>query len=169
MADSYAMQETCKVSDGRSSHIFNGFMTFVMGIATMIRVTRNMPRRLTDANIYSSPAYCVDTEEVKSQEPSAKLTLSTSELMSVMKRMAELEEKVMNMKPTTMPPEKEEMLNSAVHRADALEQDLMATKKVNVALLMKLFLIIDILKYICMLFPHIAQKSDCHLLCSFRL
>ncbi|XVF62099.1 hypothetical protein PTKIN_Ptkin08bG0190200 [Pterospermum kingtungense] len=129
--DSYTMEETCKVADVRSSRLFNGVLTFVMGIATMIRVTRNMPRRLTDANIYSTPVYCVDAE-VKSQEPSTKLspaTLSTSELMSVMKRMAELEERVMNMKPTTMPPEKEEMLNFTVNRAAALEQELMATKK----------------------------------------
>ena len=136
MADSYTMQEASKVPDGVSSHLFTGVMTFVMGIATMIRVTRNMPRKLTDANIYSSPVYCVDTE-IKSQEPSAKLSpaaISTDELMSVMKRMAELEERVrvMNTKPTTMPPEKEEMLNSAVNRADALEQELMATKKVNI-------------------------------------
>ncbi|WRX10819.1 CRAL-TRIO lipid binding domain - like 4 [Theobroma cacao] len=133
MADSYATQESGKVPDGPSSHLFTGVMTFVMGIATMIRVTRNMPRKLTDANIYSSPVYCDDTD-VKSQEPSDNLTpaaISTAELMSVMKRMAELEERVsvMNMKTTTMPPEKEEMLNSALNRADALEQELMATKK----------------------------------------
>ncbi|XVF15812.1 hypothetical protein REPUB_Repub09cG0188600 [Reevesia pubescens] len=132
--DSYIMQESCKVSaDGLSFHLFTGVMTFVMGIATMIKVTRNMPRKLTDANIYSCPVYCVDSE-VKSQEPSAKLppaAFSTDELMSVMKRMAELEERVsiMNTKPTIMPPEKEEMLNSAINRADALEQELMATKK----------------------------------------
>ncbi|XP_022741665.1 phosphatidylinositol/phosphatidylcholine transfer protein SFH12-like [Durio zibethinus] len=130
--DSYTMHETCKVPDGFSSHLFTGVMTVVMGIATMIKVTRNMPRKLTDANIYSSPVYCVDTE-VRSQETSAKLSpaISTSELMSVMKRMAELEERVsvMNTKPTTMPPEKEKMLNSALNRADALEQELMATKK----------------------------------------
>ena len=136
MADSYTMQETCKVPDGHSSHLFTGVMTFVMGIATMIRVTRNMPRKLTDANIYSSPVYCVDTE-IKSQEPSAKLSpaaISSTELVFVMKRMAELEERLtdMHMKPTTMPPEKEEMLNSALNRADALEQELMATKKVNI-------------------------------------
>ncbi|XVE82563.1 hypothetical protein DITRI_Ditri16bG0015500 [Diplodiscus trichospermus] len=133
MADAYAMQETCKVPDGFSSHLLSGVMTFVMGIATMIRVTRNMPTKLTDANIYSRPVYCVDTE-VKSREASAKLSqaaISASELMSIMKRMAELEERITDMrtKPTTMPPEKEEMLNSALNRADALEQELMATKK----------------------------------------
>ncbi|XVE87343.1 hypothetical protein DITRI_Ditri18aG0110000 [Diplodiscus trichospermus] len=130
--DSYAMQEACKVPDGLSSHLFTGVMTFVMGIATMMRVTRNMPRRVTDGNIHSNPDYCVDPE-VKNQEPSAKLSseaISPAEVMSIMKRMAELEERIriMNMKPT-MPPEKEEMLNSAVNRADALEQELMATKK----------------------------------------
>ncbi|XVF17945.1 hypothetical protein REPUB_Repub10bG0168600 [Reevesia pubescens] len=132
--DTSTMQETCKVTaDGVSSHLFTAVVTFVMGIATMIRVTRNMPRKLTDANIYSSSVYCVDTE-VKSQEHLAKLSpeaISTAELMSVMKRMAELEERVsfMNRKPTTMPPEKEEMLDYALNRADALEQELMATKK----------------------------------------
>ncbi|XWS33800.1 hypothetical protein CRYUN_Cryun22dG0113800 [Craigia yunnanensis] len=101
------MQETCEVPDGPSSHLFTGVKTFVMGIATMIRPTRNMPRKLTDANIYYSPVYCVDTE-VKSQEPSAKLfhaAISSTELMSVMKCMAELEERLtdMHMKPTTLP------------------------------------------------------------------
>lgn len=130
------MREPSKVPDEAGSHLFTGVITFVMGIATMIRVTRNMPRRLTDGgNIYPSPDYCVDTE-VKSQEPSNKLppaAISTNELMSIMKRMAELEERLsdMHMKTSTMPPEKEEMLNSAINRADALEQELMATKKVS--------------------------------------
>ncbi|XVF28875.1 hypothetical protein REPUB_Repub15cG0070300 [Reevesia pubescens] len=111
--------------DGVSSHFFTAVVTFVMGIATMIRVTRNMPKKFTDANIYSSSIYCVDTE-VKSQEHLAKLSpksISTTEFMSVMKRMTELEDRVsfMNRKPTTMPPDKEEMLNYALNRADALE------------------------------------------------
>ncbi|XVF59682.1 hypothetical protein PTKIN_Ptkin07bG0295500 [Pterospermum kingtungense] len=128
-----AMRETVKVPDEPGSHLFTGVITFVMGIATMIRVTRNMPRRLTDGNIYAGPDYCVETVD-RNQEPSNKLTtaaISTNELMSIMKRMAELEERLadMNMKTSTMPPEKEEMLNSAINRADALEQELMATKK----------------------------------------
>jgi hypothetical protein len=52
--------------------------------------------------------------------------------------MAELEAKMGNMNPTTcMPPEKEEMLNAAICRADALEQELMATKKVIKQLICK--------------------------------
>jgi len=58
--------------------------------------------------------------------------ISAQEFMTVMKRMAELEEKMSNMNNLAicMPPEKEEMLNAAITRADALEQELMATKKV---------------------------------------
>ncbi|KAF7828897.1 Phosphatidylinositol/phosphatidylcholine transfer protein SFH12 [Senna tora] len=55
---------------------------------------------------------------------------ASKEFMTVMKRMAELEQKMVTMnKPATLPPEKEEMLNAAISRADVLEQELMATKK----------------------------------------
>ncbi|KAH1082089.1 hypothetical protein J1N35_021850 [Gossypium stocksii] len=127
-------QEVLRVPDGLSSHLFTGVMTFVMGIGAMMKVTRNMPRKPTDPASYVSQAESVGTV-AKSQDPSSQLTqpggLSTAELMSVMKRMAELEERlsVINQKPTTMPPEKEELLNTALTRADALEQELMATKK----------------------------------------
>lgn len=51
----------------------------------------------------------------------------------MMKRMAELEERMVTMnKPASLPPEKEEMLKSAISRADVLEQELNATKKVNI-------------------------------------
>ncbi|TYJ10274.1 hypothetical protein E1A91_A11G196600v1 [Gossypium mustelinum] len=127
-------QEVLRVPDGLSSHLFTGVMTFVMGIGAMMKVTRNMPRKPTDPASYVSQVESVGTV-AKSQDPSSQLTqpggLSTAELMSVMKRMAELEERlsVINQKPTTMPPEKEELLNTALTRADALEQELMATKK----------------------------------------
>lgn len=50
-----------------------------------------------------------------------------------MKRMAELEEKMvtLNKQPAAMPPEKEKMLNATMTRADDLEQQLLATKKVK--------------------------------------
>ncbi|MBA0860203.1 hypothetical protein Goshw_015208 [Gossypium schwendimanii] len=127
-------QEVLRVPDGLSSHLFTGVMTFVMGIGAMMKVTRNMPRKPTDPASYVSQVESVGTV-AKSQDSSSQLTqpggLSTAELMSVMKRMAELEERlsVINQKPTTMPPEKEELLNTALTRADALEQELMATKK----------------------------------------
>lgn len=115
-------------------------MTFVMGIGAMMKVTRNMPRKPTDPANYMTRVETVSTVAKSQEDPSSQLTqqggLSTEELMSVMKRMAELEERlsVINQKPTTMPPEKEELLNSALTRADALEQELMATKKVKTLL-----------------------------------
>ena len=51
---------------------------------------------------------------------------------STLKRLGELEEKVdmLQSKPSVMPHEKEELLNAAVYRVDALEAELIATKKV---------------------------------------
>ncbi|KAG4153758.1 hypothetical protein ERO13_D03G012700v2 [Gossypium hirsutum] len=128
--DVYPMQH--KDPDGFSSPIFTGVMTLVMGIATMMKVTRTMSQKVSDD---SNAVNHVGTG-VKNQEPSAAnlpppASISPAEMMTVMKRIAELEERItiMNTQPTTMPPEKEELLNSAVNRADALEQELMATKK----------------------------------------
>ncbi|KAJ6288389.1 hypothetical protein OIU76_024387 [Salix suchowensis] len=104
-------------------------MALVTGIVTMIKVTRNVPRKLTDATIYSKPDYCDDIS-VNGQEQQSQ-AISSADYMTVLKRMAELEDKVsvLSAKPVSMPPEKEEMLNAAISRVDALEQELMATKK----------------------------------------
>ncbi|XP_038999854.1 phosphatidylinositol/phosphatidylcholine transfer protein SFH12-like [Hibiscus syriacus] len=124
--DSFTKQENRKTPDVISSPLFNGVMTFVMGVATMVKVTRNMPIKASDVR----PALPAPlTVKIKEIPPQASIT--PNELESVMKRMAELEARLaaINMQSTTMPPEKEEMLNSALRRADALEQELMATKK----------------------------------------
>ncbi|RDX65847.1 Phosphatidylinositol/phosphatidylcholine transfer protein SFH12, partial [Mucuna pruriens] len=57
--------------------------------------------------------------------------LSSAEFATVMKRMTELEQKMVNInkQPAAMPPEKEEMLNATITRADDLEKQLMETKK----------------------------------------
>lgn len=59
-------------------------------------------------------------------------TITMDNYMMMMKRMNELEERVSGVekKPETMPPEKEEMLNNALNRVNALEQELSSTKKV---------------------------------------
>lgn len=131
--DRYTMHDGCKMSDGFSSQIFTGVMTVVMGIVTMVRLTRNMPNKLTDSTFYSSPTYCDDDSMSGAKVHLQRATMSSADLMSVMKRMAELEERVtvMSMKQVTMPPEKEAMLNSALSRVDALEKELMETKKVH--------------------------------------
>lgn len=104
-----------------------------MGVVTMIRVSKNVPRKLTESTIYSSPVYCEDNSMNKSSTQSEKMAISGEDFMAVLKRMAELEQKVtiLSAQPLTMPPEKEEMLNDAISRANVLEQELAATKKVT--------------------------------------
>ncbi|XP_058190706.1 phosphatidylinositol/phosphatidylcholine transfer protein SFH3 [Rhododendron vialii] len=122
--------DACKPSQGVSNQIFTGAMTFVMGIVTLIRLARNMPRKLTDATLYSGAMFGIDPMMKPHQLPAP--TISTTEYLSMMKRMGELEEKVtlLSNKPAVMPPEKEEMLNAALRRVDVLEQELSSTKKV---------------------------------------
>ncbi|KAG6410789.1 hypothetical protein SASPL_128858 [Salvia splendens] len=124
---------SCKNPDGFSNQIFTGVLTFVMGVVTMVRMTRNMPRRLTDSTLYSSSMRGGD-DMMKSREPvyeTPEAGVSREDYLIMMKRMNELEEKmsIVCQKPPTMAPEKEEMLNSAITRIDALEQELQEAKK----------------------------------------
>jgi len=113
----------------RSSQIVNGIMAVVMGIVTMVRISRNMPRKLAEAAVYGSQVYA--NEMAKSHALPAP-SISTSEYKNMMSRMAEMEEKlnVLSSKPQVMLPEKEEMLNASIRRADSLEQELSIAKKV---------------------------------------
>ncbi|KAG5246395.1 hypothetical protein OIU77_020127 [Salix suchowensis] len=69
-------------------------------------------------------------EEFRPPSPAPGFT-EADLLSSVMKRLGELEEKVdtLQTKPFQMPCEKEELLNAAVYRVNALEAELIATKK----------------------------------------
>ncbi|CAL5369196.1 unnamed protein product [Camellia sinensis] len=133
-ADCFTVHNVCKAPEGFSNQIFTGVMAVVMGVVTMIRVTRNMPKKLTDASLLSGSLRYDDTmmkgEQAHPQKVQAP-AISSAEFLSVMRRMSELEEKVtiLSMKPAAMPAEKEETLNAAVSRVDTLEQELMATKK----------------------------------------
>ncbi|KAE8655982.1 hypothetical protein F3Y22_tig00117012pilonHSYRG00192 [Hibiscus syriacus] len=98
-------KELAKDADGFSSPLFTGVMTFFMGIATMMKVSRTMSKKVTDANMPPS----VETK-FRNQEPTAAnlpppASISPAEMMT------------------------EEMLHTAVNRAHALEQELVATKK----------------------------------------
>ena len=108
-------------------------MAVVMGIVTMVRLTRTMPKKLTEAAIYSSTVY-YDGSMPRHPALPPPAAVPLSDYMTMMKRMAELEEKVnvLNMKPAAMPADKEEMLNIALGKVETLEQELQETKKVNV-------------------------------------
>ncbi|CAH9125861.1 unnamed protein product [Cuscuta epithymum] len=124
-ADFYTTHDACKSAD-KGSQLFSSMMTFVMGVVTMVRMSRHMPSKLTDATFYSGS---MRDGMVKVSEPPA--AVSVTEYLSMMKRMGDLEEKVITLskKPSTMPPEKEEQLSNALNRVDALEQQLAATNK----------------------------------------
>ncbi|RXI07388.1 hypothetical protein DVH24_026524 [Malus domestica] len=129
LGDCFTRNNACKLPEGFGSQIMAAILTFLMGIVAMVRLTRSMPKRLTDSTFYSSTVCDGDTM-VKGQG-SSHAAISGSDLMTVMKRMAELEERmtVLNMKPATVPAQKEEMLNTALGRVGALEKELMATKQ----------------------------------------
>ncbi|CAI0459791.1 unnamed protein product [Linum tenue] len=133
--DSFPMIDAHKLlAEGASSPLITGVMAFVTGIVTMIKVTRNMPKKLTNSTIYSSPVYCEEPIQ-RMQQPiltqPAIPTVAVSEFMAMVKRMNEMEEKVivLSNRPNLMPPEKEDLLNVALTRIDTLEEELTATKK----------------------------------------
>ncbi|EPS69446.1 hypothetical protein M569_05317 [Genlisea aurea] len=78
-------------------------------------------------------------EECRPPSPSPLPLTEAALLLSVDRRLAELEAKVGNLqaKPWKMPCEKEELLNAAVYRVDALEAELISTKKALYEALMK--------------------------------
>ncbi|KAJ6716804.1 CRAL-TRIO DOMAIN-CONTAINING PROTEIN YKL091C-RELATED [Salix koriyanagi] len=111
-----------------SSQIVNMILAVVMGIVTMVRISRNMPRKLAEVVVYGSQIYA---DEVAKSHLLPAPSISTSEYKNMMLRMAEMEEKlnVLSSKSQAMSPEKEEMLNATLRRADTLEQELSIAKK----------------------------------------
>ncbi|KAL6270058.1 hypothetical protein ACE6H2_026969 [Prunus campanulata] len=127
--DSFPVHYACRDLERLSNQFVSGMMAFVMGIFTMVRLARNMPKKLADVAHYGSPVYSTGMVNKGHQLPAP--AISSNEYVTIMKRMSELEEKVnvLSTKPALMPPEKEEMLNTTLNRINVLEQDLSATKK----------------------------------------
>lgn len=121
------------------------FMGFFIAILAFLRslACRISGKKLCTGSQNTTPDLSHDktgTKENCPPSPIAKVT--EAELLSnVMKRLGELEEKVdtLQSKPSKMPYEKEELLNAAVCRVDALEAELIATKKVYILLYSDLF------------------------------
>ncbi|XP_028787531.1 phosphatidylinositol/phosphatidylcholine transfer protein SFH3-like [Neltuma alba] len=119
-----------KPNDRLSGQIVGRFMTLIMGILTLIRVTKNMPRKLTEAALQSNSEHYDGAMTKGHRQLPAPPPVTGCDHMLLMKRMAELEEKVnaLASKPP-MPPEKEEMLNAALARVSALENQVNEAKK----------------------------------------
>ncbi|PQP95278.1 phosphatidylinositol/phosphatidylcholine transfer protein SFH3 [Prunus yedoensis var. nudiflora] len=127
--DSFPVHYACRDLERLSNQFVSGMMAFVLGIFTMVRLARNMPKKLAEVAHYGSPVYSTGMVNKGHQLPAP--AISSNEYVTIMKRLSELEEKVnvLSTKPALMPPEKEEMLNTTLNRINVLEQDLSATKK----------------------------------------
>ncbi|WCJ40944.1 Phosphatidylinositol/phosphatidylcholine transfer protein SFH3 [Euphorbia peplus] len=120
--------DACKV-ESLNNPIINGLMALLMGIVTMLRVTKNMPTKLTEAALYGSQGYYDDT--MTKGTTSSVPMISISDYKMMVSRMAQMEEKlnIVASRSQVMPPEKEEMLNAALRRAEILDKELTETKK----------------------------------------
>lgn len=125
-----------KIPEGLSARILGALMAF---FATVFMLLHSFAfrtiKKLPNASSVPHQADASDTipkEEFRPPSPTPSFT-ETELLSTVLKRLGELEERVNTLqeKPSEMPYEKEELLNAAVCRVDALEAELIATKKVN--------------------------------------
>lgn len=114
-------------------------MAFFMAVFMLFRsVVSHKTKKLPDASSPRDQALSelssADIPKEEFRPPSPTPAYTEAELLSgVLKRLGELEEKVNSIqeKPSEMPYEKEELLMGAVCRVEALEAELIATKKVN--------------------------------------
>ncbi|KAJ9132840.1 hypothetical protein P3X46_033668 [Hevea brasiliensis] len=137
-----ALPDTPKTPEGIRVRILVAVMAFFMTLFTLFRtlvfrVTKRLPHASSDDQ--SSPELSLEATQEEFHPPSTPAFTDADLLTSVLKRLGELEEKVdtLKAKPSEMPYEKEELLNAAVCRVDALEAELIATKKALHEALMK--------------------------------
>ncbi|KAG8070526.1 hypothetical protein GUJ93_ZPchr0006g45013 [Zizania palustris] len=105
-------------SDGSNRLLFGAIMALVMSIATLLRVSRNTPNKLSKSKAQQRSKMPVEA-------------VSETECAVSAKRLAEIEKMVgaILARPAEMPADQEEMLETAVRRVTALEEELAATKK----------------------------------------
>ncbi|XP_020595887.1 phosphatidylinositol/phosphatidylcholine transfer protein SFH12-like isoform X2 [Phalaenopsis equestris] len=120
----YDIANNCK-NDKLHGSILTGVMAFVMGVVTVAKMSKNLRKKIMDEK-----DACYSNSVEKSQSVEAKPTVSLMEFSVVMKRLRELEEKVIVLSKKPEPSPEEELLKSAVNRVATLEAELAATKKV---------------------------------------
>lgn len=115
-------------------------MTFIMTLFTLLQSAASCIRvKLPDKTQPDHENQCSSLGSLQKEAFPASGFTQADLLSSVLKRLGELEEKVdlLEAKPSEIPSEKEELLNAAVYRVDALEAELITTKKVLHAVLMR--------------------------------
>lgn len=136
-----------KDTEGIRARVLVMIITYVMAVFTFFRavpflVIKKLPasQPQTEGNATELLGEVAATTKEESRPPSPVPDLTETELLtSVMKKLTELEGKIgtLQTKPNEMPYEKEELLNAAVCRVDALEAELIATKKALYEALMR--------------------------------
>ncbi|KAH6767190.1 Sec14p-like phosphatidylinositol transfer family protein [Perilla frutescens var. hirtella] len=128
-----------KAPAGFRAPVLAALLTFLMTLFLYFRsVSCHIKKKLPNVSWqHEQTSYTHPKEELRPPSPTS--FRDTEILSSVLKRLGELEEKVntLQSKPSEMPHEKEELLNAAVYRVDALEAELIATKKALHEALMK--------------------------------
>ncbi|KAA3482334.1 phosphatidylinositol/phosphatidylcholine transfer protein SFH6 [Gossypium australe] len=135
--DTLKLPETPKTPEGIVSRILLTIFSFFMTLYTILhtaacRITKKLPDTVSDQCQNVTKLTPDATQQAESRPPSPTPPFTQADLLSsVLKRLGELEEKVniLQAKPSEMPYEKEELLNAAVCRVDALEAELIATKQ----------------------------------------
>jgi hypothetical protein len=126
-----------KAPEGFRARILAVVMAFFVTLSLLFHsVLRHVTKKFPDTSsndgqaIHELPLDVAPKEEFRPPSPAPPFSEEVL-LSSVMKRLGELEDKVdtLQAKPSEMPCEKEELLNAAVCRVDALEAELIATKK----------------------------------------
>ncbi|CAL5388699.1 unnamed protein product [Camellia sinensis] len=139
------LPDTLKAPEGFRDRILAVFMAFFMTLFTLFHavachVTKKLPETSSDhgKNILELSLDAVP-KDFRLPSPTPPSFTEAELLSSVLKRLGELEEKVdtLQAKPSEMPYEKEGLLNAAVCRVDALEAELISTKKALYEALMK--------------------------------
>ncbi|KAK4345409.1 hypothetical protein RND71_035585 [Anisodus tanguticus] len=126
-----------KPAGGLSARILGLLLAFFTTLLMLFRsLLCRITKKLPDQSIGQDQAVQEFTFDANSNEefrpPSPTPAFTEAQLLSVvLKKLGELEDKVNTLqeKPSEMPCEKEELLNAAVCRVDALEAELIATKK----------------------------------------
>ncbi|KAL5557993.1 hypothetical protein UlMin_034204 [Ulmus minor] len=125
-----------KTPEGLSARIWAVLLAIFVTLITIFRsvgsrMTKKLPDSLSDSTT-NIPTPTVEPLPEEFRPPSPAPGFTKKDLLSsAMKKLSELEEKidVLQAKPFEMPCEKEELLNAAVYRVDALEAELISTKK----------------------------------------
>ncbi|XP_059314251.1 phosphatidylinositol/phosphatidylcholine transfer protein SFH8-like isoform X1 [Lycium ferocissimum] len=123
--------------EGLHARVFGLLMAFFMTLLMLFRsLTCRVTKKLQGASTVEEQPVQDFTFDASPKEefrpPSPTPAFTETQLLSVvLKRLGELEDKVNTLqeKPSEMPYEKAELLNAAVCRVDALEAELIATKK----------------------------------------